>query len=108
VGHQNQTYRQEIAGGYIWAPKRNADAGPQSLLRVDARGFSGRRGIFVRGHKDYCDRCRKVLLLGMSKTAGVRYLPPDLQYTEESGGQGLCPPRAFRGTPYDERPPRVR
>jgi hypothetical protein len=23
--NQNQTYRQEIAGGYLWSPKRNAN-----------------------------------------------------------------------------------
>ncbi len=25
VGDQNQTYRQEITGGYLWSPKRNAN-----------------------------------------------------------------------------------
>src|ERR1700676_1652382 len=24
-GNQNQTYRHEIAGGYLWSPKRNAN-----------------------------------------------------------------------------------
>src|SRR5215471_19479856 len=25
--NQNQTFRQEITGGYLWSPKRNADGG---------------------------------------------------------------------------------
>ena len=25
--NQNKTYRQEIAGGFMWSPKRNADGG---------------------------------------------------------------------------------
>jgi|SRR5580704_9616105 hypothetical protein len=25
--NQNQTFRQEIAGGYLWSPKRNANGG---------------------------------------------------------------------------------
>ena len=33
--NQNQTFRQEIAGGFLWSPKRNANGGrnPSPLAR---------------------------------------------------------------------------
>jgi DMSO/TMAO reductase YedYZ molybdopterin-dependent catalytic subunit len=42
--NQNQTYRHEVAGGYLWSPKRNADGGrhpawhPQTLLAYGMNG----------------------------------------------------------------------
>ncbi len=42
--NQNQTYRQEQAGGYLWSPKRNSNAARNPFLRDHARGLARRRG----------------------------------------------------------------
>jgi hypothetical protein len=44
--NQNQTYRHEIAGGYLWSPKRNTNKARNPFyesMREVATGFSSRR-----------------------------------------------------------------
>ena len=38
--NQNQTFRQELAGGYLWSPKRNANGAPTMLELVHGTGCS--------------------------------------------------------------------
>jgi hypothetical protein len=44
--NQNQTFRHELAGGYLWSPKRNAN-GPEPVLRVDAGGVARGRHLLL-------------------------------------------------------------
>ena len=40
--NQNQTFRQEITGGYLWSPKRNADGKQQIYVRWMDSGQTAR------------------------------------------------------------------
>ena len=42
--NQNQTYRQEIEGGYLWSPKRNAN-GARNPWQAKLRERSSLNGI---------------------------------------------------------------
>ena len=48
--NQNQTYRHEVAGGYLWSPKRNANGRLEPVLRLHARGRARGCGLFIRRH----------------------------------------------------------
>jgi len=66
--NQNQTFRQEIAGGYVWSPKRNAN-GARNPFYESMREVSPGDLIFsfVRYSSRGC-RNRQVLLLGVPET----------------------------------------
>jgi putative restriction endonuclease len=65
--NQNQTFRQEIAGGYLWSPKRNANGGRNPFyesMREVAPGdlifsFVDTRISAVGIAKSYCWECPK-------------------------------------------------
>ena len=65
--NQNQTFRQEIAGGYLWSPKRNANGGRNPFyesMREVAPGdlifsFVDTRISAVGIAKSYCWECLK-------------------------------------------------
>ncbi len=65
--NQNQTFRQEIAGGYLWSPKHNANGGRHPFyesMREVARGdlifsFVDTRISAVGIAKSYCWECPK-------------------------------------------------
>jgi hypothetical protein len=39
--NQNQTFRQEIEGGYLWSPKRNKNGHRNPFYEFHARGRTG-------------------------------------------------------------------
>ncbi len=65
--NQNQTFRQEIAGGYLWSPKRNANGGRNPFyesMREVAPGdlifsFVDTRITAIGVAKSYCWECPK-------------------------------------------------
>jgi putative restriction endonuclease len=65
--NQNQTFRQEIAGGYLWSPKRNADGGRnpfyESMREVSPDdlvfSFVDTRIAAIGIAKSYCWECPK-------------------------------------------------
>jgi len=65
--NQNQTFRQEIAGGYLWSPKRNANGGRNPFyesMREVAPGdlifsFVDTRIAAISIAKSYCWECPK-------------------------------------------------
>jgi putative restriction endonuclease len=65
--NQNQTFRQEIAGGYLWSPKRNSDGGRNPFyesMREVAPGdlifsFVDTKIIAIGIAKSYCWECPK-------------------------------------------------
>jgi hypothetical protein len=65
--NQNQTFRQEIAGGYLWSPKRNANGGRNPFyesMREVAPGdlvfsFVDTRIAAIGIAKSYCWECPK-------------------------------------------------
>lgn len=65
--NQNQTFRQERAGGYLWSPKRNADGGRNpfyEFMREVAPGdlVLSFEGTFIRAAgvvQSYCYECPK-------------------------------------------------
>ena len=65
--NQNQTFRQEIAGGYLWSPKRNANGGRNPFyesMREVAPGdlifsFVDTRITAIGIAKSYCWECPK-------------------------------------------------
>src|SRR5215469_6582604 len=60
--NQNQTYRHEIRGGYLWSPKRNANGARNPFyesMREVAPGdlifsFANTRILAVGGAQSYC------------------------------------------------------
>jgi putative restriction endonuclease len=70
--NQNQTHRQEIAGGYLWSPKRNSNGGRNPFyesMREVAPGdlifsFVDTRIIAVGIAKSYCWECPKPVEFG--------------------------------------------
>jgi hypothetical protein len=70
--NQNQTFRQEIAGGYLWSPKRNANGGRNPFyesMREVAPGdlifsFVNTRITAVGVAKSYCWECPKPVEFG--------------------------------------------
>lgn len=70
--NQNQTYRHEIAGGYLWSPKRNANGARNPFyesMREVAPGdlvlsFSDTRILAVGIAQSYCWECPKPLEFG--------------------------------------------
>ena len=72
--NQNQTFRQEIAGGYLWSPKRNANGARnpfyESMHEV-APGdlvfsFVGTRIPTIGIARSYCWECPKPLEFGQA------------------------------------------
>jgi len=65
--NQNQTFRQELAGGYLWSPKRNADGGRNPFyecMREVSPGdvifsFVDTRIAAIGIAKSYCWECPK-------------------------------------------------
>ena len=65
--NQNQTFRQELAGGYLWSPKRNANGGRNPFyesMREVAPGdlifsFVDTRVAAIGVAKSYCWECPK-------------------------------------------------
>ncbi len=65
--NQNQTFRQEIAGGYLWSPKRNANGARnpfyESMREVSPGdllfSFVDTRVAAVGIAKSYCWECPK-------------------------------------------------
>ena len=76
--NQNQTYRQERAGGYLWSPKRNADGGRNpfyEFMREVAPGdlVLSFEGTFIRAVgviQSFCYECPKPAEFG---TAGTNW-----------------------------------
>jgi putative restriction endonuclease len=76
--NQNQTYRQEIAGGYLWSPKRNANGGRnpfyESMREVSPGdlifSFVDTRITAIGMAKSYCWACPKPVEFG---TAGQNW-----------------------------------
>jgi HNH endonuclease len=72
--NQNQTFRQEIAGGYLWSPKRNAKGGRNPFyesMREVAPGdlifsFVDTRIAAVGIAKSYCWECPKPTEFGLT------------------------------------------
>jgi putative restriction endonuclease len=70
--NQNQTFRQEIAGGYLWSPKRNANGGRNPFyesMREVAPGdlifsFVDTRILALGVAKSYCWECPKPVEFG--------------------------------------------
>ncbi|MGC0773494.1 MAG: HNH endonuclease signature motif containing protein [Candidatus Acidiferrum sp.] len=70
--NQNQTFRQEIAGGYLWSPKRNANGGRNPFyesMREVAPGdlifsFVDTRIVALGIAKSYCWECPKPVEFG--------------------------------------------
>jgi hypothetical protein len=44
--NQNQTYQQEIEGGYLWSPRRNANGARNPFYEIHERG-GARRPCFL-------------------------------------------------------------
>jgi putative restriction endonuclease len=70
--NQNQTFRQEVAGNYLWSPKRNSDGGRNPFyesMREVAPGdvvfsFVGTRIVAIGIAKSYCWACPKPVEFG--------------------------------------------
>jgi putative restriction endonuclease len=70
--NQNQTHRQEIAGGYLWSPKRNANGGRnpfyESMREVSPGdlifSFVDTRIAAIGTAKSYCWECPKPIEFG--------------------------------------------
>ena len=59
--NQNQTHRQELEGGYLWSPKRNANEGRNPFYEFVGEVAPGDVVFSVCRHQDYCDRNRRFL-----------------------------------------------
>lgn len=72
--NQNQTFRQELAGGYLWSPKRNANGGRnpfyESMREVSPGdlvfSFVDTRIIALGIAKSYCWECPKPTEFGLA------------------------------------------
>lgn len=89
--NQNQTYRQEVKGGYLWSPKRNANGARNpfyEFMREVAPGDLVFSFVDTRncGHWDGC-----VLLLREPQACGIR------RNRLELGGNRMARTREFRG-----------
>src|SRR5258705_548674 len=70
--NQNQTFRQEIAGGYLWSPKRNANGARnpfyESMREVSPGdlifSFVDTRVVAIGIAKSYCWECPKPIEFG--------------------------------------------
>jgi len=70
--NQNQTFRQEIAGGYLWSPKRNANGARnpfyESMREVSPGdlifSFVDTRVAAIGIAKSYCWKCPKPIEFG--------------------------------------------
>ena len=60
--NQNQTFRQEIAGGYLWSPKRNA--------KPTTEGFSAERCLAVSTTHQKLGSGRSSMLCGLEVGIG--------------------------------------
>lgn len=48
--NQNQTYRQEIQGGYLWSPKRNANGARNPFYESMREVSPGDIGVLICGY----------------------------------------------------------
>jgi len=64
--NQNQTFRHELAGGYLWSPKRNAN-GVRNPFYESMREVSPGDVIFSFVETRMSDWDRTIILLGESK-----------------------------------------
>ena len=72
--NQNQTYRHEIDGGYLWSPKRNANGGRnpfyESMREVSPGdlifSFKDTRILAIGIAESYCWECPKPLEFGLT------------------------------------------
>ena len=72
--NQNQTYRHEIIGGYLWSPKRNANRGRnpfyESMREVSPGdlvfSFKDTRILAIGVAESYCWECPKPLEFGLT------------------------------------------
>ena len=72
--NQNQTYRHEIIGGYLWSPKRNANRGRnpfyESMREVSPGdlvfSFKDTRILAIGIAESYCWECPKPLEFGLT------------------------------------------
>jgi hypothetical protein len=55
--NQNQTYRAEVRGSFMWSPKQNAN-GARNQFYENMREVSRRRRVFVLGYAHQGDRRR--------------------------------------------------
>ena len=65
--NQNQTYRQEVQGGYLWSPKRSASGARNPFYEFNARGVARRPDFFVRRYQDTGPWNCSIALLGDPK-----------------------------------------
>ena len=70
--NQNQTYRHEVSGGYLWSPKRKKNGRRKSLLRLHARSSAWRRRVFVCRHLHQGNRHCAISRIRVSQARRVR------------------------------------
>ena len=90
--NQNQTYRQEVEGGYLWSPKRSASGSRNPFYEFDEGGVAGGPDIFLHGHQDLGDWNCAIVLLGESQAVGVRNSGPELGGHRLEGQGGIHSP----------------
>jgi hypothetical protein len=67
--NQNQTYRKEQAGGYLWSPKRNANGAKNPFYETMREVAPGDVGFRFRRYRDCRHRRRVIVLLESPKPA---------------------------------------
>jgi hypothetical protein len=97
--NQNQTYRHEVQGGYLWSPKRNANGARNPFyesMREVAAGdlifsFIDTRVLAVGIAQSYCWESPKPLKFGTAGGEGVDLLEKELGCTlpESTQERGL-------------------
>ena len=90
--NQNQTYRQEVEGGYLWSPKRSASGARNPFYESNERGLAGGPDIFFRGYPDSGDWNCAIVLLGKPQALGVRNSRPELRGYRLEGEGGIHGP----------------
>jgi hypothetical protein len=61
--NQNQTFRHEFEGGYLWSPKRNANGARNPFYETMRESLARRSDLVVRRHTHRRYRHRRFLLL---------------------------------------------
>jgi hypothetical protein len=64
--NQNQIYRHEVGGGYLWSPKRNGSGVRNPFHELMREVAPGDLILFLHGHADTRGRNCQVVLLGKS------------------------------------------
>ena len=81
--NQNQTYRHEVTGGYLWSPKRNANSARNPFYETMREVAPGDLILSFVDTRLVAIGIAPVLLLGKSQAVGVRLRRTKL------GGRGL-------------------